>query len=309
MVRRLIEAANYAPSGRNLQRARWIVVRDPEQRRRIGELNRRASIDHATAARDVSRATHHQRRRMWDAVLWQSEHMHEAPVIVVACCVMDDAEQDPGRYASSIWPAVQNLLLAARACGLGAAPTTYALSHRDELEAVLDLPATVRAQAVIPIGFPVGRLRTGASTPGRRGDDVRPVVGSEHAPHQTPGCSSAFEDPHDAVRPVDLDEVTGLDRRRGADRADDGRDAEIPRHDHRVAQLAAHLGHDGDGTDEQWHPSRIGDRRDQHLARLGRVVGVGVQHDTCTPDRDTRAAGGAGDLTSWLTGQRARRPT
>ena len=161
-VRRLIEAANYAPSGRNLQRARWIVVCDAEQRRRIAELNRRASSDHATAQRESVRDLPHddreQRRRMWDAVLWQTEHMHEAPVIVVACCVMDDAAQDPGRYASSIWPGIQNLLLAARATGLGAAPTTYALTFRDELEALLDLPADVRAQAVIPIGYPLGNF-------------------------------------------------------------------------------------------------------------------------------------------------------
>ena len=53
VVRRLVEAANFAPSGRNMQRARWIVVREPEQRRRIGELNRRASVEHATAERDA----------------------------------------------------------------------------------------------------------------------------------------------------------------------------------------------------------------------------------------------------------------
>jgi nitroreductase len=165
VVRRLIEAANWAPSGRNLQRARWIVVRDPDQRRRIGDLNRRASVDHAMAERDAARDSPHdsprddreRRERMWDAVLWQAEHMHEAPVIIVACCIMDDHGQDPGRYASSIWPGIQNLLLAARASGLGAVPTTYALAFRDELEAVLELPKHVRAQAVIPVGFPLGR--------------------------------------------------------------------------------------------------------------------------------------------------------
>jgi len=160
LLHRLIEAANYAPSGRNLQRARWIVVCDPEQRRGIAELNKLASVDHATAARAAERDLPHddreQRRRMWDAVLWQAEHMHEAPVIIVACCIMDDPEQDPGRYASSIWPGVQNLLLAARASGLGAVPTTYALSFRDELEALLALPQHVRVQAVIPLGFPLG---------------------------------------------------------------------------------------------------------------------------------------------------------
>lgn len=155
LVRRLIAAAACAPSGRNLQRARWVVVRDPEQRRRIAELNRRASSEHATAERDASTGA---RRRMWEAVLWQTEHLHEAPVIVVACCIMDTADQDPGRFASSIWPAVQNLLLMARAVGLGATPTTYALACRDELEALLGLPDRVRAQAVIPIGYPLGRF-------------------------------------------------------------------------------------------------------------------------------------------------------
>jgi nitroreductase len=154
-VRRLIEAANFAPSGRNLQRARWIVVRDPEQRRRIADINRRASLDHATAERDAATGA---RQRMWEAVLWQTEHMHEAPVIVAACCIMDSPEQDPGRFASSIWPGVQNLLLAARALELGATPTTYALAFRDELERVLELPPHVRAMAVIPIGHPHGNF-------------------------------------------------------------------------------------------------------------------------------------------------------
>lgn len=160
LVRRLIEAASYAPSGRNLQRARWIVVRDAEQRRRIADLNRRASLDHATAERDTGRALPTQdaerRRRMWEAVLWQAEHLHEVPVIIVACCIMDAPDQDPGRYAGSIWPGIQNLLLAARALGLGATPTTYALAFRAELESALALPAHVRAQAVIPVGYPLG---------------------------------------------------------------------------------------------------------------------------------------------------------
>jgi nitroreductase len=80
-ILRLIEAAYQAPSGRNLQRARWIVVRDARQKRRIAELNRRASEE---AARQNSEHAdplpHHEqekRRRMWKAVLGHSEHMHE----------------------------------------------------------------------------------------------------------------------------------------------------------------------------------------------------------------------------------------
>ena len=89
-------------------------------------------------------------------------------------------------------------------------------------------------------------------------------------------------DPSTSIRsPVLIAEVAPT-------RADDGGDAEVAGDDHRVAQLAAHLGDDRDGADEQRHPSRIGDRRDQHLARLGRVVGVGVEHDAGPPGGDAR---------------------
>lgn len=159
---RLIDAANQAPSGRNLQRGRWIIVRDGEQKRCVGELNRRAS-EHA--AREQSERAeplaHHdvdKRRRMWEVVLWQSRHMHEAPAIIVACAVLDHPGQDPNRYAASIWPGIQNLLLAARASGLGAVPTTYALQFRDELHEVLGLPGDVAAQAIIPVGYPIGNF-------------------------------------------------------------------------------------------------------------------------------------------------------
>ena len=159
---RLVDAANQAPSGRNFQRGRWIIVRNDQQKQRVAELNRRASEEAAREqAGHAEPLLHHgveKRRRMWEAVLWQSEHMHEAPAIIVACAVLDHAGQDPNRYASSIWPGIQNLLLAARARGLGAVPTTYALRFRDELDEVLGLPGDVAAQAIIPVGFPIGNF-------------------------------------------------------------------------------------------------------------------------------------------------------
>ena len=158
----LIDAANQAPSGRNFQRGRWIIVRDEQQKQRIAELNRRASEEAAREQASYGEPLPHhgveKRRRMWAAVLWQTEHMHEAPAIIVACAMLDHPGQDPNRYASSIWPGIQNLLLAARATGLGAVPTTYALRFRDELHEVLGLPDDVAAQAIIPVGFPVGNF-------------------------------------------------------------------------------------------------------------------------------------------------------
>jgi nitroreductase len=162
LLLRLVDAANQAPSGRNLQRGRWIIVRDEHQKQRIAELNRRASEEAAgEQSKNGEPVPHHdveKRRRMWEAVLWQSEHMHEAPVIIVACVVLDHPGQDPNRYAGSIWPGIQNLLLAARAVGLGAVATTYALRFRDELHEALGLPNDAAAQAIIPVGFPIGNF-------------------------------------------------------------------------------------------------------------------------------------------------------
>jgi nitroreductase len=160
-----------------------------EQKQRVAELNRRASEE---AAREQAEhgeplAPHgvEKRRRMWEAVLWQSEHMHEAPAIIVACAVLDHPGQDPNRYASSIWPGIQNLLLAARATGLGAVPTTYALRFRDEVHEVLGLPNDVAAQAIIPVGFPIGNF--GPVT--RRPTDEITTFDRWDGPHPHPSVS------------------------------------------------------------------------------------------------------------------------
>jgi nitroreductase len=162
LLLRLVDAANQAPSGRNVQRARWIIVRADGQKRRISELNRRASEATARHEAEHAGALGHQeaerRRQMWRAVLWQTEHLHEVPAILVSCAVLDHADDDPNRYAGSIWPGIQNLLLAARALGLGAVPTTYALQFRDELHEALGIPSGVAVQALIPVGYPAGRF-------------------------------------------------------------------------------------------------------------------------------------------------------
>jgi nitroreductase len=190
LILRIVDAANQAASGRNTQRARWIVVRDGVQKRRIAELNRRASEESVrTLATRAEALPHHdagKRRRMWQAVLWQTEHLHEVPVILVACAVLDSLDDDANRFASSIWPGIQNLLLAARAIGLGAVPTTYALRYRDELEAALGLPADVKAQAIIPVGYPMGNFGPVSRRPvdeivmyERWGGRPRPALASE----------------------------------------------------------------------------------------------------------------------------------
>jgi|GEM_PF-86907 len=102
---------------------------------------------------------------MLDAVVWQMDHLHEIPALVVAC--FDYPEKVEGmavyRSAGSVWPGIQNLLLTARSLGLGAAPTTLALRDQDAVREILQLPETFAALCLIPVGYPTGNFGPHAS--------------------------------------------------------------------------------------------------------------------------------------------------
>jgi len=161
---KLIDAANQAPSGSNMQSARWLVVRDSEVKQKLADLNRIGVEAYIGPQIDDPGSLPHQpkdkRRRMMESVLWQMEHMHEIPALVIACMEfgqkVDSAMAAAG--GGSIWPGIQNLLLAARALGLGAAPTTLALGNRKAVADALNLPDTMAAYCLIPVGYPLGKF-------------------------------------------------------------------------------------------------------------------------------------------------------
>lgn len=161
---KLVSAANQAPSGSNLQNGRWIVVRDPEVKKELARLNEEAVKAYVGPVTDRPGSLPHQseekRRRMLQSVLWQMEHMHEIPALIIACMQFDANTDDAAmaRAGGSIWPGVQNLLLAARALGLGAAPTTLALQNQDAVRAALNMPDTMGAFCLIPVGYPLGNF-------------------------------------------------------------------------------------------------------------------------------------------------------
>ncbi len=152
LVEQVLEAATFAPSAENTQPWVFIVVRAAAARDRIGELNRQAWEG---GGREFSRP------RLSPEVFAKVEAgatggVANAPVLVVVCgdtshCVETVLE-------SSIWPAVQNLLLAANARGLGSALTTITTVFGDELRSLLVLPDHVRPLAVVPLGWPGKKL-------------------------------------------------------------------------------------------------------------------------------------------------------
>lgn len=163
---KLIDAANQAASGSNAQNGRWIVVRDPAQKAKLGELNRKVFEAYTAPASGRAAGLPHQsaeaRARMLDAVRWQADHFAEIPAHIVACLEMGGPVRDSfsagAGAGGSIWPGVQNLLLAARALGLAATPTTFAIADREAAKAILGLPETIQPFALIPVGWPAGKF-------------------------------------------------------------------------------------------------------------------------------------------------------
>ena len=114
VIHKLIEAATKAPSGSNRQGWKFLVIRDVELKRKIGEYyNLARESRYGGGAAPVSNVP----PRRQAASNYMAEHMHEVPVLILACIEHDGGPSTMSR-GGSIYPAVQNLLLAARGLGL-----------------------------------------------------------------------------------------------------------------------------------------------------------------------------------------------
>jgi nitroreductase len=156
LVRRLIEAATKAPSGSNRQDWRFLVIRDSETKRKIGEYYNQARSSRYGAGAPASNIP--ARRRA--ASDYMSEHLHEVPVLILACIQHNGGPTNMSR-GGSIYPAVQNILLAARGLGLGSVITSLHKRYENEIKELLGIPEDVETAALLPIGFPAEGARYG----------------------------------------------------------------------------------------------------------------------------------------------------
>ncbi len=161
LVLKLIELALKAPTGSNAQNWEFVVVRDRAVKAKLGRLNRQAWGVYGHIGRWLAERQGDERMgKIIAAVQWQADHFEEIPVVVVACLRGVIPPWPPVGAASaygSIFPSVQNLLLAARAAGLGAALITLPLWSKFLARRALGLPWSVSPCAVIPLGWPQGR--------------------------------------------------------------------------------------------------------------------------------------------------------
>lgn len=165
IIDKVLEAATMAPSGQNTQRWAFLVVTDTEGKAWFGERYRdwmyRLMGDHMPEADDSGKNA-----RQMRAAIHLADHMHEVPAIIMAFGKRDwpfnvPAEKRVGLAPpsyGSIYPAVQNLLLACRGLGLGASLTTLHQMFQDELYDHFGIPEDYGIVATIPVGYPEGNF-------------------------------------------------------------------------------------------------------------------------------------------------------
>src|SRR5260370_29110084 len=138
LIRKILEAGSCAPSGHNMQRWRFLVVRDPGVKQTVGALYKRAWDEvvgpHYRASPPAPGMSHAKFQRKMDAAEHLAAHIHQAPVWIVPCLQGETPTRTDG---SSIYPAVQNLLLAARALRLVASHTAPNQHFQNETQAAI----------------------------------------------------------------------------------------------------------------------------------------------------------------------------
>jgi nitroreductase len=148
MIEQAIRIAEFAPNGGNRQPWRFLVIRDPEKKARLGVI-----FDELGAQLYGENAP--------ERTPWQ-----DVPVLVAVCSISGAAGPAANQSsASSVFPAVQNLLLAVHAMGMGSVLTTRWRAREDEVKQILGVPEDVDIHAILPIGWPDRKYGRGRRVP------------------------------------------------------------------------------------------------------------------------------------------------
>ncbi len=189
LLEELVQAATYAPSASNTQAYTYLIVTDRAQMRALAEPWQ-ACVDFyqrsAVAPAGMSRERF---TRMLAASAHQARHFTELPALIVPCYDLGPWQRQVERNvvgvtrglyglgwkrsfslvrnsrravaiteAGCVFPGAENLLLAARARGLGAVLTTWHLEQEQEFKAILGIPRRVKTFCMIPVGWPTGNF-------------------------------------------------------------------------------------------------------------------------------------------------------
>ncbi|MFI5314961.1 MAG: nitroreductase family protein [Myxococcota bacterium] len=168
VLARLVQAAVWAPTGGNVQPWRVVLVRDASAKLALGALYEKAWAEYAGGVRRSLGSLPEDRRAPHERTLaagdYLAQHFAETPVVAVFCfdpkqmAITDSGLARPSVVGGgSVYPAVQNFLLAARAEGLGCVLTTLLCQREAAVKTLLDIPDGWGTCAAIPLGYPLRR--------------------------------------------------------------------------------------------------------------------------------------------------------
>jgi nitroreductase len=169
-ISQCLKASVQAPSGGNIQPWQFLVVRDPDLKRGIGEIYLKAWNRYRPAVqkmmpppRDEKNAKRVQ--RIVDSSQHLADHFGESPAMVaflmpnISMTMSDErGELDTGTPFASVFPAVQNFMLAARGLGIGTTLTSVYRIYQDDVRKLLEIPENFEIVAIVPMGRPKGNF-------------------------------------------------------------------------------------------------------------------------------------------------------
>lgn len=156
-IERIIEAATHAPSGGNRQPWAFVIVTDPAKKERIAEWYHEGWL--VRYASDPSRP----RNAVYRSAEHLAEHLAETPVLIFPCISPGGGRSPSFSTGASIYPAAQNLMLAATALGIGTVITTFHMDQETELKALLGIPDGYVSACMIAMGYPADGERFGGA--------------------------------------------------------------------------------------------------------------------------------------------------
>jgi nitroreductase len=165
-----LKAAVQAPSGGNIQPWQFLVIRDSELKHAVGDIYLRAWKRYRPAVQKVMPPPRDEEgARRLERIIASSQHLAdhfgEAPALVaflmpnISMTLSDEqGPMDTGTPFASVFPAVQNFMLAARGLGIGTTLTSVFRIYQDELRGLCSIPENYEVVAIVPMGRPAGRF-------------------------------------------------------------------------------------------------------------------------------------------------------
>ena len=176
VIGKVLDAAFRAPSGSNQQSWEFVVIKDAAQRKKIGAVYQKGGAILKALYADRVKPEHMSEdtySKLMASAYYLIDHMGDAPVLLLVCLKQLPLSGPPPKLppevanamrsqarisGSSIYPAVQNIILACRGLGLGTVLTTIHTFFEDEVKEILGLPTEVMSYALMPIGYPQGKF-------------------------------------------------------------------------------------------------------------------------------------------------------